>query len=374
MIAHVAPGGWFHHHILSILGAHIYLGIILIIEPDDGAQGTVHPLVLDIILDKDNLCSGLQVQFDWGRQTAFRKLALDIAPEECWLSWQELELVLVDEIYGVAAGGEGDGKLGITLVELGTHPLVEQLKVLTLRLTGSDMVEDADEDRVALAINFLEFDADELELLEDLGIEEEAAAIERIQQFAVLLLYHRFQLIDVAHQQKLLSSERLPHIAAIHTQHLVDEIDDVGTHHTDLIDDDEFHFTDNLDFLGIILQCIPDVAHGIHTVVGQQGMEGQLEETVQGASAGIDGCDACRCQNDVFLLGIGCDVPQKSRFTRPRLSGEEKRTTGKLYDLECILQLRIVEINHILFLKVVEVDRLFCWLCLLLLFLFFCSS
>ena len=83
---------------------------------------------------------------------------------------------------------------------MGTHPLVEQLKVLTLRLTGSDMVEDADEDRVALAINFLEFDADERELLEDLGIEEEAAAIERIQQFAVLLLYHRFQLIDVAHQ------------------------------------------------------------------------------------------------------------------------------------------------------------------------------
>ena len=67
MIAHVAPGGWFHHHILSILRAYIYLGIILIIEPDDGAQGTVHPLVLDIILDKDNLCSGLQVQFDRGR-------------------------------------------------------------------------------------------------------------------------------------------------------------------------------------------------------------------------------------------------------------------------------------------------------------------
>ena len=95
---------------------------------------------LDIILDKDNLCSGLQVKFDRGRQTAFRKLALDIAPEECWLSWQEFELVLVDEIYGVAAGGEGDGKLGITLVELGTHPLVEQLQVFHLRLTGSDMV------------------------------------------------------------------------------------------------------------------------------------------------------------------------------------------------------------------------------------------
>ncbi len=83
MIAHVAPGGWFHHHILSILGAYIYLGIILIIEPDDGAQRTVHPLVLDIILDKDNLSSRLQVKLDRGRQTAFWKFSLYIAPEEC---------------------------------------------------------------------------------------------------------------------------------------------------------------------------------------------------------------------------------------------------------------------------------------------------
>ena len=72
----------------------------------------------------------------------------------------------------------------------------------------------------------------------------------------------------------MLTSERLPHVSAIHTQHLVDEIDDVGTHHTDLIDDDEFHFADNLDFLRIILQRIPDIAHGIHAVVGQQRMEG----------------------------------------------------------------------------------------------------
>ncbi len=59
-----------------------------------------------------------------------------------------------------------------------------------------------------------------------------------------------------------------------HTQHLVDEIDDVGTHHTDLIDDDEFYLADSLDFLRIILQRIPDIAYGIHAVVGQQRMEG----------------------------------------------------------------------------------------------------
>ena len=147
--------------------------------------------MLNIVLDEDNLRSRLQIEFDRGRQTAFRELALDVATEERWLTRQKLELVLVDEIHGVTAGREGDGKLGITLVELGTHPLVEQLQVFRLRLTGSDMVENTDEYRVALPIHLGEFDAHELELLEYLGIEEEAAAIERIQQSAVVLPYHR---------------------------------------------------------------------------------------------------------------------------------------------------------------------------------------
>ena len=74
---------------------------------------------------------------------------------------------------------------------MGTHSLVEQLQVFHLRLTGADMVEDADEYGVALSIYLGEFDAYELKLLEYLGIEEETAAVERIQQSAVVLPYHR---------------------------------------------------------------------------------------------------------------------------------------------------------------------------------------
>ncbi len=40
-------------------------------------------------------------------------------------------------------------------IQFSTHPLVEQLQVLRLRLTGSDMVEDADEYGVALTIHLL---------------------------------------------------------------------------------------------------------------------------------------------------------------------------------------------------------------------------
>ena len=87
-----------------------------------------------------------------------------------------------------------------------------------------------------MAVYFLEFDADQLELLEN-------------------------------------STERFSHVPAIYSQYLVDEIDDVGTYHTDLIYDDELYFTDNLDFLRIIFQCVSDIAHRIHTVVGQQWVE-----------------------------------------------------------------------------------------------------
>ena len=124
-----------------------------------------------------------------------------------------------------------------------------------------------------MAVYFLEFDADQLELLENLGIEEETAAVERIEQFAVVFSDNGFQLIDVAHQQKLFSTERFSHVPAIYSQYLVDEIDDVGTYHTYLINDDEFYFADNLDFLRIIFQCVSDIAHRIHTVVGQQWVE-----------------------------------------------------------------------------------------------------
>ena len=155
---------------------------------DNGNLNNIEPFV---VLDEDNLCSRLQIEFDWGRQTVFGELALDVATEERWLARQELELVLIDVIHGVATGREGDGKFGITLVELGTHPLVEQLQVFHLCLTGADMVEDIDEYGVALAIHLFEFDAHELELLENLGIEEETTTIERIQQSAVVLPYHR---------------------------------------------------------------------------------------------------------------------------------------------------------------------------------------
>lgn len=64
MVSHVAPCRRLHHHILAFLGAHINLGILILIKTDDGAQRAIHPLMLDIILDEDNLSPRLEVKLD----------------------------------------------------------------------------------------------------------------------------------------------------------------------------------------------------------------------------------------------------------------------------------------------------------------------
>ena len=49
----------------------------------------------------------------------------------------------------------------------------------------------------------------------------------------------------------------------------------------------------------------------------------------------------------MLFVGCGRDVSEKSRFTRPCLSGKEEGAAGKLQDLECMLQLRIIQIDLI---------------------------
>ena len=73
-------------------------------------------------------------------------------------------------------------------------------------------------------------------------------------------------------------------------------------------------------------------------------MKRKPEKAVQRAAAGIDGCDTCGSQYDMFLFSVLRDVTQESRFTRPRFSGKEQRATGKVNDLEGVLPLLVVQV------------------------------
>lgn len=75
-------------------------------------------------------------------------------------------------------------------------------------------------------------------------------------------------------------------------------------------------------------------------------MEGELEKAVQGGASGVDGGYASRGEDNVLFLCVGADIPQECRLTGAGFSREEKRTAGVLYDLECLLKLLVVEVEH----------------------------
>jgi len=82
----------------------------------------------------------------------------------------------------------------------------------------ADAVEDGDEVAVGLAIDLAELDGDDGHLLPHLRIEEIGAGVEGMQQLAVLVLEHGFQLVDVAHEEQLLATEWLG-VAGVDAQH-----------------------------------------------------------------------------------------------------------------------------------------------------------
>ena len=92
-------------------------------------------------------------------------------------------------------------------------------------------------------------------------------------------------------------------------------------------------------------------------------MEWQMEETVKGDTTCIDGGNTRGSQYDGLLLGIACHMAQKSRFTRPRLSGEKERVTGIFDYLDGLLPFLVVGVEFHL-----EIDVVVCGLFLLLVF------
>ena len=73
-------------------------------------------------------------------------------------------------------------------------------------------------------------------------------------------------------------------------------------------------------------------------------MEGEFEDTVQGASSGIDGRDARRCQHHVLFLHVGTHVFQEGRFTRASLARQENGLTGELDEVQRILEFGVTGI------------------------------
>ena len=103
---------------------------------------------------------------------------------------------------------------------------------------------------------------------------------------------------------------------------------------------------------GIVFQELFQFAEAEPRVVGQERVERELEKAVQGAASGIDGCDAGRCQYHVLLPCVATDVFQQGGFTRTGFACEENRVTGKLYEFQCALELRVLKVYFNVFFQI----------------------
>jgi hypothetical protein len=81
-------------------------------------------------------------------------------------------------------------------------------------------------------------------------------------------------------------------------------------------------------------------------VIGQQGVEGQFEEAVQGTASGIDGGYAGRGKHYMLFLRIRADIFQEGRFARTCLARQEYGLTGILNEVQGILKLFVLCIGN----------------------------
>ena len=77
-------------------------------------------------------------------------------------------------------------------------------------------------------------------------------------------------------------------------------------------------------------------------VIGQQGVEGQFEEAVQGTASGIDGGYSGRGKHYMLFLRIRADIFQEGRFARTCFARQEYGLTGILNEVQGILKLFIM--------------------------------
>ena len=137
-------------HVLPHLALYVELVALLVDDAHDaqllvdilnGAQRAVHPALVLVVLDEDDLCARLQQQLLGRGQRRLGEVALDGALEQRGLPGQRGQALLVGEIDDVAARGEGDGE-GVTGVEGRRHPRVQGPEVGIAGGVGTDTVED----------------------------------------------------------------------------------------------------------------------------------------------------------------------------------------------------------------------------------------
>ena len=233
----------------------------------------------------------------------------------------------VDGVGLVVVGGEGDGIGETGSAGLGTTPDIPGVKGGeggSVHLVVADAVEEIDKGLVLLAVDGGELDGDVVEALEGFAVEEIGRGVDALHKGAFALGNHRRQLVYVADHQQLYTAERAA-VATIAPEGGVDSVEQVGSHHRNLVDDKQLERAYDAHF-GLV-QPLAGFGHLIFGDqlfdVGKVGVERQLEERVDGDAAGVHRGDARGGDHDMVLLALGVDIAQEGGLPGACFPGKE---------------------------------------------------
>jgi len=116
------------------------------------------------------------------------------------------------------------------------------------------MVEYTDEYTIRLSVHFRQFDGYQFHFLEYPCRKEVRVGIKAVDNLTFIAFYDRFQLECIADKQQLFAAKGFTHIMGVNPQNLINEINDIGPYHGNLINNDEFNVVKQLAMVGRIFQ------------------------------------------------------------------------------------------------------------------------
>ena len=83
---------------------------VFLVDVVDDAEGAVDPALVFVVLNEDDLCARLELEFDGGGERGLWEVAFDDTEEGGGVALEGCELLFVGIVYDVAARGEGDAQ------------------------------------------------------------------------------------------------------------------------------------------------------------------------------------------------------------------------------------------------------------------------
>ena len=167
-IADVPPDFPFDIAFPSVIGNDVN-GALVFIDACDHANSAVDPPFVHVILDKDDLGAGLQLQFHGCRKAVGGKFAMDFSGEGHRFSGKFRQMFVIDIVHLVTSGGKCDAHVVGLGFSIRVDTCIEQLQVGDAGRIVADTVQHIHKDRVTLPVDFMQLDADQFNLIEDAG-------------------------------------------------------------------------------------------------------------------------------------------------------------------------------------------------------------